>query len=171
MNIPIPNVVSQLRTPYASTDDTCATAGNMCEANINRNTVLSYPQITKKEFALDFTPPTYGVGTGYASRPVRDTLDVNEAFVNPFGMGPIDDISDQGMSEEQALAQIRINSAPGATQDDPTERLLDPAATLSNSKVVFENFEHSSAASHYNPMLLFLIAIGLGGMVFYANRK
>ena len=169
MNIAVPNVVSQLKTPYASIDNTCA-SGNQCEKDINLNTAVSYPQIIKKEFALDFTPPTYGVGTGVATRPVRDTLPVSEGFTNPFGMGPIDATTDQGMIEAQILADVRINSQPGSVQNDPTQILLDPAATMSNSKDVFENFTLGPLTIS-NSLIVVVIALGLGGMVLYANRK
>lgn len=169
MNIAIPEVVSQLRTPYANIDNTCA-SGNQCEADVNLNTALSYPQLIKKPFALDFTPPTYGVGTGVATRPIRDTLSVSEGFTNPFGMGPIDDITDRALAESQNLALARINSAPGSTQDDPTQRLIDPPATMSNTKEVLESFSYGPI-SVSNSALVILIALGLGGMVLYANRK
>ena len=162
-------MVSQLKTPYASINNTCA-SGNGCEENINLNTVLSYPQITKTEFALDFTPVTYGVGTGFATRPVRDTL---EKFVNPSGMGPIDHITDDMLREAEKLAAFRISSDPSVVSDDPTQRLLDPAAKISNSKASFESFQQGSSAGHgrVNIALAATLAAGLAGLVFLFNSQ
>ncbi len=165
MNIAIPAVVSQLKTPYSPMEATCAPR-NQCEADLNLNHALSYPNTIKKEFAIDFTPVDYGVPSGSATRPVRDTL---EKFVNPSGMGPIDTVTDDMLREAQALAAARIASDPSVVSDDPTQRMLDPAHKMSNSKAVFESFEHPRA--RLNIALTATLAAALAGLVFLFNRK
>ncbi len=170
MNIAIPAVVSQLKTPYSPMEATCASS-NQCEADVNRNTTLSYPKNIKKEFAIDFTPVDYGVPSGTATRPNRDTL---EKFVNPSGMGPIDHITDDMLKEAEKLAAFRISSDPSVVSDDPTQRLLDPAATISNSKAAFESFQQGSSGQHHariNIALAATLAAGLAGLVFLFNSQ
>lgn len=180
MNIAIPSIIPQMKRPYASINDTCA-SGNQCEKDIDLNTVLTYPKLEKKEFGIQFVPPTYG----YDSKSVTVPKNTVEGFLNPIGMGPMDDVSPEFMDEQQRVALIRIDSRPSVVQDDPAEILLpdDRLATLSNSQIVFpteskELFEmpiHSSWVSsrirRRNTVIAVILIIALLGGIYYYNKR
>ena len=168
-----------MKRPYASINDTCA-SGNQCEKNVDLTTVLTYPKLEKKEFGIQFVPPTYG----YDSKTVTVPGNTVEGFLNPFGMGPIDEVSPEAMEQQAQLARIRIDSNPSVVQDDPTQVLLadNNMATLSNTPIVFptykETFEmptpesYSSRRNSRNKTLasLLIIAVIMGGVIFYSRK-
>ncbi len=182
MNIAIPSIIPQMKRPYASINDTCA-SGNQCEKDIDLNTVLTYPKLEKREFGIQFVPPTYG----YDSKTVTVPKNTVEGFLNPIGMGPMDDVSPEFMEEQARVALIRIDSRPSVVQDDPTQILLpdDRLATISNDQIVFptyntkETFEmpiHSSWVSsnlrRRDTMIAVVLIIALlAGIYMYNKRK
>ena len=183
MNIAIPSVIPQMKRPYASINDTCA-SGNQCEKDVDLTQVLTYPKLEKKEFGIQFVPPTYG----YDSKTVTVPGQSVEGFLNPIGMGPMDEVSPEAMAEQQRLALIRIVSNPSVVQSDPTQILLpdDRLATLSNTEVVIpyqassrETFEmpihtsHSSKRRRRNTAILSILAIALimGGVLYYSKKN
>ncbi len=177
MNIAIPSIIPQMKRPYASINDTCA-SGNQCEKDVNLTTVLTYPKLEKREFGIQFVPPTYG----YDSKSVTVPADKVEGFLNPIGMGPIDVPTEAQMDEQQYLALVRINSRPGSVQDDPTEILLgdNNLATMSyrssNLEEPFEMPVHSSwvennmRRKHAGLVMFIMIAI-IAGSLYYSNKK
>ena len=178
MNIAIPSIIPQMKRPYASINDTCA-SGNQCEKDINLNTVLTYPKLQKKEFGINFVPPTYDYATKEVTVPNVKSV---ENYLNPIGMGPIDVPTEKDMEEQARLALIRIQSRPGSVQDDPTEILLgdNNMATMSfrssNLEEAFEMPIHSSWVSsrikRNHAIIVLLLVIGaIGGGVYYSNKK
>ncbi len=137
MNIAIPVVVSQLKTPYANIDNTCASS-NQCEKDINLNTVLSYPQNVKKEFAIDFTPPTYGGDAATTIRPVRDTLAVTEGFgaAPQLNLDPVSvsramhelGVTSQQVNDLKVSAVVMLNYMEQVLRELETNKAVSPDA-------------------------------------------